>query len=174
MKEDFENVKKQVDIEKVATYLLGEPIKGMYRFPGERTPSIKVYHGSQSFFDFGRGVGGDIVRLWVHIRGCNAWEALQEISAVFGLSTDLSGIDRGDVAERIKIQEQKRKEDERAKKRKMKIWRSKVDGLKAQIQIYDDLLASPHIPPLSGLWGVIIKSKQLAEYYLDYLCGTEG
>lgn len=40
MKEDFENLKDKVSVENVATYLLGKPYRGMYRFPGERTPSI--------------------------------------------------------------------------------------------------------------------------------------
>lgn len=43
MREDFESVKAQVDIKNIATYLLGKPCQGMYRFPGERTPSIKLY-----------------------------------------------------------------------------------------------------------------------------------
>ena len=35
MKENFESVKAQVDIKDIATYLLGKPFQGMYRFPGE-------------------------------------------------------------------------------------------------------------------------------------------
>ena len=66
MQEDFQVIKAQVGIESVAQHLLGQPIRGMYRYPNERTPSIKVYPETQSFFDFGRGNGGDLVKLWSH------------------------------------------------------------------------------------------------------------
>lgn len=63
MKADFELVKQKIRIEDIANYLLDEPILGMYRFPQERTASIKIYPQTQSFFDFGRGCGGDAIRL---------------------------------------------------------------------------------------------------------------
>ena len=69
MKENFEIIKVQVCIESVAKYLLGQPVHGLYRFPGERTPSIKLYPKTQSFYDFGRNTGGDCIRLWSHIKG---------------------------------------------------------------------------------------------------------
>lgn len=78
MKEDFENIKSQIRIEDVAGYLLGTA-KGMYRYPGERTGSVKVYPMTQSFYDFGRGCGGDSVKLWSHVRGVDSWVALKEI-----------------------------------------------------------------------------------------------
>ena len=43
MKADFELVKQKIRIEDIANYLLGEDVRGMYKFPQERTASIKIY-----------------------------------------------------------------------------------------------------------------------------------
>ena len=83
MKENFEIIKAQVCIESVAKYLLGQPVHGLYRFPGERTPSIKIYKETGSFFDFGRAKGGDAVALWAHVCNCDNWTALRELSAFY-------------------------------------------------------------------------------------------
>ena len=52
MRGEIEILKRQIRIEDIADYLLGEPARVMYRFPGERTPSIKVYTDTNSFYDF--------------------------------------------------------------------------------------------------------------------------
>ena len=80
MKENFEIIKAQVDIKNLAVYLLGGPERGMFKYPGEKTASIKIYSQTNSFFDFGRGVGGDCIKLWSHIRHCDSWTALQEVA----------------------------------------------------------------------------------------------
>ena len=54
MKEDFELVKEKIRIEEMAQYLLGEPVRNMYYYPEEKTPSIKIYPKTQSFYDFGQ------------------------------------------------------------------------------------------------------------------------
>lgn len=59
----------------------------MYIYPGEKTGSIKLYPESKSFYDFGRCMGGDCVRLWSHVRGCDSWQALRRIP-VTNKSTD--------------------------------------------------------------------------------------
>ena len=171
MKEDFEIIKAQVCIESVAQYLLGQPVHGMYRFPNEKTPSIKIYSGTGSFFDFGRGVGGDAVALWAHVRNCNNWEAMNEIAAIFGVSAVSNETDRKSIAERIKAQEKEQKEREQNEKRRQKRWVMQVDRLHEELEIYDNLLNSPHIPPLSWVWTWCMNGKQLTEYELDYLCG---
>ncbi len=152
MKENFEKIKEQVSVEAVAKHLLGQPVHGMYRFPGEKTPSIKIYSKTGSFYDFGRNAGGDAVALWAHVRNCNNWEAMNEISAVFGVSTALNETDRKSIAERIKTQEQAQKEREHAEKCKRKKWIAQVDRLHEELELYDNLLNSPHIPPLSWVW----------------------
>lgn len=171
MREDFESVKAQVDIKNIATYLLGKPCQGMYRFPEERTPSIKLYPATNSFYDFGRGTGGDCVRLWSHVKGCDSWTALREIAVLYGISTDLNTEDGKSIAERIKAQEQVQKERERAEKCKRKQWVVQVDRLHEELELYENLLNSPHIPPLSWVWTWCMNGKQLAEFELDRLCG---
>lgn len=170
MREHFQIIKDQIGIESVAQHLLGQPIRGMYRHPDERTPSIKVYPETQSFYDFGRGIGGDCIKLWSHIRHCDSWTALQEVATVFGVSTALNEKDRKSIAERIKTQKRAQKERERAEKRKRKQWIMQVDRLHEELELYDNLLNSPHIPPLSWVWTWCMNGKQLVEFKLDNLC----
>lgn len=113
MKEDFEDIKGQVRIEDVARHLLGEPVRGMFYYPGERTPSIKIYKSSNSFYDFGRSTGGDCIRLWSYIHHVNNWAALQEIKSLYGIGNEP---DRENIKERIQQQEKAR---EAAKKAEM-------------------------------------------------------
>lgn len=172
MKKNFEIIKAQVCIESVAKYLLGQPVHGLYRFPGERTPSIKIYKETGSFFDFGRAKGGDAVALWAHVCNCDNWTALRELSAVFGISMALNETDKENIVAKIKRQEKAQKEREQAEKRKRKQWVMQVDRLHEELELYDNLLNSPHIPPLSWVWTWCMNGKQLAEYKLDYLCGV--
>lgn len=174
MREDFANVKMQIKIEDVVTYLLGEPDRGMYKFPSEKTGSIKIYPNTQSFYDFGRGVGGDAIRLWSHVRGVDNWTSIKEISAVFDISTALNDANRKNIAERIRVQEKAQKEHKQTEKREKKMWVAEVDRLKNELKIYNALLESPHIPPLSQVWIWCKNAKQLTEYRLDCLCKTEN
>ena len=84
-KQDFEEVKQLVSIEVVANLLLRKQGR-MYIYPGEKTGSIRIYPATQSFYDFGRSTGGDVIRLWSHIKDCDSWTALCQIRETFGLS----------------------------------------------------------------------------------------
>lgn len=172
MEENFQIIKAQVGIESVAQHLLGQPVHGMYRFPGEKTASIKIYEKTQSFYDYGRNRGGDVIALWAHVRKCSNWEALHGIASLYGISTAFNETDRENIARRIKAQEQAKREREQDEKRAKKLWVSQVDKLHEELELYDNLLNSPHIPPLSWVWTWCMNGKQLAEYKLDYLCGV--
>lgn len=170
MKQDFEQVKDLVDIESVAVYLMGESTRGgMFRHPNEGTASVKIYPESQSFYDFGRGIGGDAISLWAHVKNISNWDALNEICETFGIdkSCDNEGI-------RKKIEEQKaeQREKERAKKFKQKLWRDKVADLKSRIE-RDNTLLEGHAKPFTDVWKWSLEDKQLVEYKLDILCGIE-
>lgn len=169
MKQDFEQVKDLVDIESVAVYLMGESRGGMFRYPTERTPSIKIYEETQTFFDYGRNLGGDCIRLYSHVKNISNWDALKEIRETFGVdkSCDNEGI-------RKKIEEQKaeQREKERAKKFKQKLWRDKVDDLKNRLD-RDNTLLEGHAKPFTDVWKWSLEDKQLVEYKLDILCGIE-
>lgn len=172
MRENFQIIKEEVCIESVAQHLLGQPIRGMYFYPGEKTASIKIYPATQSFYDFGRGNGGDLVKLWSHIQGVNSWTALNEIASLYGISTAFNEKNKGNIVAKIKEQETAKRAQEQAKKRAKKLWVSQVDKLHEELELYDNLLNSTHIPPLSWVWTWCMNGKQLAEYKLDYLCGV--
>ena len=130
-KEDFEQIRQQINIETVADYLLQKQGK-MYAYPSERTGSIKLYPDSNTFYDFGRGCGGDVVRLWSHIKDCDSWTALQDIRKTFGLDTP----DKQCSRDLIRQQEQSRKLQIEAEKEAKRRWVRQVDELKAECSLY--------------------------------------
>lgn len=166
---NIKDLKQQIQIEEVARYLLKEPVRGMYRYPGERTPSVKIYLATQSFYDFGRACGGDSLDLWMHIRQCGLQEALQEIKNLCGIEDDHSVPDRAWIEKQRRAQELARQE----KAREQHLWRKEVERLHEQIRVCNTLLESDHIPPMSDVWAWCIEGKQLAEYKLDILCRIE-
>ncbi|WP_270643958.1 hypothetical protein [Merdimonas faecis] len=173
MKENFEIIKAQVCIESVAKYLLGQPVHGLYRFPGERTPSIKIYKETGSFFDFGRAKGGDAVALWAHVCNCDNWTALRELSAVFGISTALNETDKENIVAKIKRQEKAQKEREQAEKRRQKRWVKEVERLQEWRKLCQDLLDSGHLPPFCDVRSWCYSEIQIADHKLDILCEVE-
>ena len=173
MHENYKSVNAQVDIENIATYLLGKPIRGMYRYPNERTPSIKVYPGTQSFFDFGRSIGGDSVKLWSYIRHCDSWTALNEVASLYGISTAFNETDRDNIARRIKAQKTAQKEREQDKKRKQKRWVKEVEHLQEWRKLCQDLLDSGHLSPFCDVRSWCYSEIQIADHKLDVLCGVE-
>lgn len=53
----------------------------------DRTASLALYPSSNRFCDFAGGnKSGDVVGLYAYIKNCNQWQALQELSAYYGLS----------------------------------------------------------------------------------------
>lgn len=150
MKENFEKIKEQVRIEDLAQYLLGCPVHGMYRYPGERTPSIKMYPATNSFYDFGRGAGGDCVRLWSHVKGCDSWTALREIAALYGISATLNETDKENIVAKIKRQEKAQEKRRQAERREQKQWVMQVDRLHEELELYNNLLNFPRIPRCLG------------------------
>lgn len=173
MKENFEIIKAQVCIESVAQYLLGQPVHGMYRFPNEKTPSIKIYSKTGSFFDFGRGIGGDCIRLWSHVKGCDNWQALNEIAALYDISTDLNTEDGKNIAERIKARETAQRERERTQKREYERWVREVERLQEWRKLCQDLLDSGHLPPFCDVRSWCYSEIQIADHKLNVLCGIE-
>lgn len=173
MEEYFKNVKAEVNINDVATRLLGEPIRGMHKYPGEKTASLKIYPETRSFYDFGRGVGGDVIRLWSHIKGCDNWAALREICALYGISTDLNTADGKSIAERIRRQERAQKEREQAKKHKQRQWVKEVERLQEWRKLCQNLLDSGHLPPFCDVRSWCYSEIQIADHKLDILCEVE-
>ena len=87
-----------------------------YIFPSEKNASIRLYQNTQSFYDFGRATGGDVIRLWSHIKDCDSWTALCQIRETFGLNAP----DRKNSRELIAQQQEARKRQQEAKKQNRK------------------------------------------------------
>ncbi|WP_330643093.1 CHC2 zinc finger domain-containing protein [Blautia obeum] len=165
-KQDFEEIKAQISVEAVADYLMQKQGKN-YIYPGERTASIKIYPESNSFYDFGRATGGDCVRLWSHIKGCDSWTALNEVRKTFGLNTP----DKQHSRELIAQQQEARKRRQEAKKQKQERWIRQVDELKTEVDLLSAIISSGHCEPLSWLWCVCQNRLTTVEGKLDLLCG---
>lgn len=166
-REDFKAVAQQVSVESVASYLL-EKQGHLYRFPGERTASIRIYPATQSFYDFGRGCGGDVIRLWSHVRGVDSWTALKQIRECFGLNKP----DKAHSRAMIEQQEEARQRQLEAKKQEKKRWRMEVDTLKAESSFYQAILDSEHCKPLNWTWCTAQNRLTATEGVLDLLCGV--
>ena len=173
MEEYFKNVKAEVNINDVATRLLGEPIRGMHKYPGEKTASLKIYPETRSFYDFGRGVGGDVIRLWSHIKGCDNWAALREICALYGISTALNETDKENIVAKIKRQEEAQERRRQAERRRRKRWVKEVERLQEWRKLCQDLLDSGHLPPFCDVRSWCYSEIQIADHKLDVLCGIE-
>lgn len=164
-KQDFEEVKQQVSIEVVANLLLQKQGR-MYIYPGEKTGSIRIYPATQSFYDFGRSTGGDLIRLWSHIKDCDSWTALCQIRETFGLNMPNRKQSRAMIAQ----QEQARRQQIEAKKQEKKRWRIEVDRLKAESSFYQAILEGEHCKPLSWTWCTCQNRLTVAQGMLDLLC----
>ena len=166
MRRDFQIIRDTVPIETVARCLMGDPVKKMFRYPGERTPSIKLYPGTRSFVDYGRGVGGDCIRLWSHVREVDSGQAIREICEEFCI--DFGQPDRREIARKIQQQEQEKKQREKEKKRQRKMWLFAVERAKLELQATENVLKTAR--PLSDEWCFCINRKQRLEHILDCLC----
>lgn len=166
MREDFEQIRRQISIETIAGYLLRKQGR-MYIYPGERTGSIKLYPASNTFYDFGRGCGGDSVKLWSHIKGCDSWMALREIKEVFGLDTP----DKQYSRDLIRQQEQARKQQIETEKKAKRRWVRQIEELKAECSLYQVILDSGHCEPYSWLWCTAVNGLTSASGKADMLCG---
>ncbi len=170
MREDFEIVKAQTDIKNVACYLMGEPTRGeMFRFPGERTPSIKIYEDTQTFFDYGRCAGGDVVGLYSHVKDIDNWQALKEICSLYNIDTTDS---HENIREQIERQEMVQKARKDAEKQRKRRWVKEVDDLKNRLE-RDATLLEGHAKPFTDVWVWALEDKLLTERRLDDLCGVE-
>ena len=87
---NLQEIKDFVSISAVADYVGLEEEYGKRKFPGERTASIELYPNTQTFYDFGRAVGGDIFDLLSHIKGIGFKEALDEIVDFFKIEVSTS------------------------------------------------------------------------------------
>lgn len=165
-REDFDLIRKQINIETVADYLMQKQGR-MYIYPGEKTASIRIYAETQSFYDFGRCTGGDVIRLWSHVRDVDSWTALCQIREIFGLNTP----DRKNSRDLIRQQEQAHKKQIEAEQAEKRRWRLQVEALQGECELYQGILDSGHCEPLSWLWCICQNRLTSASGKVDLLCG---
>ena len=174
MRSDFLEVRNKVRIEDVAAALLGKPSPGgLYRFPGERSASIKIYPKTNSFYDFGRCVGGDCVALFAHIKGASQWQALREIKRLYGLENEPDKAistrqTRNDIA-KIALQQRQQQEDA-TRKAFREALNAEIDSLKRRLAVYEAALRRRENRPFSDVWILLVEARQAVEYKLDVLC----
>ena len=167
-KEDFELIRQQINIETVVDYLMQKQGR-MYIYPGEKTASIRIYPETQSFYDYGRARGGDLVRLWSHVQKVDSWTALQQIRETFGLNMP----DRKNSRDLIWQQEQAQQKQQQVEKDAKRRWRLQVEALQRECELYQEILESGHLEPLSWAWCLCKNWLTSASGRLDLLCGIE-
>lgn len=169
MREDFQLVNKQISIKTIAEMLMGAPDRQtkMYRYPSEKTGSVRLFEDTNTFRDYGRSVSGDVVALWAHINCVSNWQALQEIKDTFHLNGDDSS--RRDLAHRIAVEQRRTAEIKQKKYIQNQLWVDKMDSLKRQLRMYEKLSESRYIPPFADIRMVIYDNIAQINGELDQL-----
>ena len=178
MRSDFLEVNNRVKIEDVAAALLGKPSPGgFYRFPGERSASIKIYPKTNGFYDFGRCVGGDCVALFAHIKGASQWQALREIKRLYGLENEPDKAistrqTRSDIA-KIALQQRQQQEEAAREQAFREALNAEIDSLKRRLTLYTEALKRRENDPFSDVWCLLLEAIQSTAYKLDILCASD-
>lgn len=139
----------------------------------DKTASLALYPSSNRFCDFAGGnKSGDIVGLYAYIKNCNQWQALQELSAYYGLSSDRQQ-DKEEARKRI--QQQQAAERKRAARKQAfhNALFGEIDRLKDKLGKYRLVLEKGKIEPFSDLWAYVMNEIQGAEYRLDILTAAD-
>ena len=177
MRSDFLEVRNKVRIEDVAAALLGKPSPGgFYRFPGEKSASIKIYPKTNSFCDYGRYCGGDCVALFAHIKGVSQWQALQEIKRLYDLENEPDRATstrqtRSDIA-KFAMQQRQQQEEAARQQAFRKALNAEVASLRIRLTLYTEALERRENQPFSNVWCLLVKARQTVEYKLDILCAA--
>lgn len=93
-------VRARTDIETlVSSYVTlrrtGRNLKGLCPFHSEKTPSFTVYPDDNSFYCFGCGVGGDVIKFAQRIENLDYIEAVKFLAERAGMSMPQDGFDDG-------------------------------------------------------------------------------
>lgn len=139
----------------------------------DRTWSCCLYPSNNRFCDFAGGnKSGDIIGFCAHIKNCNQWQAFQELSAYYGLSSDRQQ-DKEEARKRI--QRQQAEESKRAARKQAfhAALFGEIDRLKDKIGKYKATLQKSKTEPFSDLWTDIQNEIPRTEYKLDILTAAD-
>lgn len=178
MRDDFLELKTRlrehgIDICQVSTDLYMTPNnKGYVKSPltTDRTPSLKLYSKSDTFYDFAAAKGGDIIAFVAYTGGMDNWTALHTLSGFYDISISDNHPNRRDVIKQRLAEERKKKEREAAIRN---AYLTQIDNLKRQEHLYRSALQNPQIEPYSDLWTDMINSLQPITYKLDVLLAVD-
>lgn len=126
----------------------------------EETPSCKIYPGNRGFYDFSAATGGDTLKFASIALGVDSWQAAQYLIEAFHLPIDT----KKNALTRQKVQELKQQREADRKHRILNKQKtvSEMDSLKSTIRTCENLLASPHIEPLSDVWCLAVEQRNRA------------
>lgn len=172
MKRDFEEIRERVGILDIAHYLMKRGKRPtLFYYPNEKTPSIRIYEKTRSFYDFGRAIGGDCIKLYSHIKKCNQWTAVQEIRELYNIE---EAPDREDVGEKIQQRETELKRQQQREQEFKVAWRKEVEFLKWWEGVCKQALEEKRFSPFSKSQVSLVAELQQVSYRLDVLCGLIG
>ncbi len=86
----IEDIRSRCDIESVISSYIslkraGSNVKGLCPFHSEKTPSFTVYSGTQSFYCFGCGAGGDVISFVMRMENLDYVSAVETLAKRAGI-----------------------------------------------------------------------------------------
>lgn len=178
-KEDFrtknQELSEKIGIIRIVTDFYMEPDSRLFvKSPktADKTRSLKLYPNTGRFYDFATSTSGDVVGFVAYLQGCNQWQALQILSAYYGLSSD--GQQDKEKA-RKRIQRQQAEERKRAARKQAfhAALFGEIDRLKDKIGKYKATIQKSKTEPFSDLWTDIQNEIPRTEYKLDILTAAD-
>lgn len=87
----IEDIRNRCDVESIISSYVplkraGTNLKGLCPFHNEKTPSFTVYPGTQSFYCFGCGAGGDVISFIMRAENLDYVEAVETLAKRAGIS----------------------------------------------------------------------------------------
>lgn len=86
----------------------GSNYKCLCPFHSEKTPSCTVYTGTQSFYCFGCGAGGDVITFTKQIENLDTYEAIKLLAERGGLEMPENGLNKDGAKLKLRILEMNR------------------------------------------------------------------
>lgn len=178
-KEDFrtknQELSEKIGIIRIVTDFYMEPDSRLFvKSPktADKTRSLKLYPNTGRFYDFATSTGGDAIGFIAYLQGCNQWQALQTLSAYYGLSSDRQQ-DKEEARKRI----QRQKAEERKRAARKQAFHAalfgEIDRLKDKLEKYTATLQKSKTEPFCDLWTDIQNEIPRTEYKLDILTATD-
>lgn len=175
MSEIFELINESLNSQDVAEHFgFVVNANGFCKSPlnkSEKTPSCKIYPGNRGFYDFSAATGGDTLKFASIALGVDSWQAAKYLIEAFHLPIDT----KKNALTKQKVQELKQQREADRKHRILNKQKtvSEMDSLKSTIRTCENLLASPHVEPLSDIWCAAVNRRNQAIIKVNKLVGVE-